>query len=131
VATASIGNDARQVWMAEINAMFDQVVLADSDVHIAIQCMQYTCRTASDVVASDIEVCARRTNMTAAKLTLAQMLDDHTAHFHIHQIELNFIHTTVQIGAEILQQWDRLLFHHHWANVFLLRLRLFRNILKI
>jgi hypothetical protein len=117
--------------MAEINAMFNQVVLADSDVHIAIQCMQDTCRTASDVVTSDTEVGAWRTNMTAAKLTFAQMLDDHAAHFHIHQIELNFIHTAVQIGAEILQQWDWLLFQHHGANVFLLSLRLFRNILKI
>jgi hypothetical protein len=114
--------------MAEINAMFDQVVLADSDVHIAIQCMQYTCRTAGDVITADAEVCARRTDMAAAKLTFAQMLDDHTAHSHIHQIELNFIHTTVQIGAEILQQWDWLLFQHHGENVFLLRF--LWNILK-
>jgi hypothetical protein len=117
--------------MAEINAMLDQVVLADSDVHIAIQCMQYTCRTAGDVITADAEVCARRPDMAAAKLTLAQMLDDHTAHFHIHQIELNFIHTAAQIGAEILQQWDRLLFHHHWANVFLFSFRLLWDILKI
>jgi hypothetical protein len=117
--------------MTEINAMFDQVVLADSDVHVAIQSMQNTCRTASDVITADGEVGARRTDMAAAKLTFAQMLDDHSAHFDIHQIELNFIHTAAKIGAEILQQWDWLLFHHHWANVFLLSLRLFRNILKI
>ena len=79
--------------------MLDEIVLPDSDIHVAIQSMQYTGGPARNVVTTNAEVAARRTDMASAELTLAQMLDDMTAHFHIHQVQLNFIQPTVEIGA--------------------------------
>lgn len=126
VATTTIYENTRKEWTAQFPPMFYKIILTNSNIQIAIHGKKTTCGTTGDIITSNWEISVSRMKMVGCEFASAEFIHNSSAHWHIHQKQLEFIDVAMQFGAEEIQQRGRF----SRANIFLLLLILKFNIYK-